>query len=471
MTAGLCARTAWLSGRGVPSRRATSRYPRISGSAMDAWPTSGIRGMVPPPLPLSRECPLSGASPPAGRRGRSPAQSGGPRRAAPWRRATTASAGAPGRGRRAASDIARPPRGSAGRGSACTARPRRPGAPRGGATGPRCSRRRSCRHRTATGMRSAGGGAASAPRGSLWASPGRIRPAFASPWDPADARQDRSSPDEHRRKISPMSTRYAGARIPRNEDPALLRGQGLFVDDLQLPGMAHATVLRSPHANAHIERIDVRRARAAPGVLDVLTHADLGGLGAPLPKLIPHPSLTHHKTQQALASSAVRYVGEPVALVVAESRYAAEDAADLIEVVYTSRPAAVSLEAAAAPGAPRVHEDMTSNVCAHYTQRVGDVERAFAQAAHRFRERLVLDRGAAAPMETRGVVASWQPRTAHLEVWDSTQAPIPIRNGLAAMFHLPQGNVRVVAPDVGGGFGPKVMMFYPEEILVPLASH
>ena len=267
-----------------------------------------------------------------------------------------------------------------------------------------------------------------------------------------------------------MSTRYAGARIPRNEDPALLRGQGLFVDDLQLPGMAHATVLRSPHANAHIERIDVRRARAAPGVLDVLTHADLGGLGAPLPKLIPHPSLTHHKTQQALASSAVRYVGEPVALVVAESRYAAEDAADLIEVVYTSRPAAVSLEAAAAPGAPRVHEDMTSNVCAHYTQRVGDVERAFAQAAHRFRERLVLDRGAAAPMETRGVVASWQPRTAHLEVWDSTQAPIPIRNGLAAMFHLPQGNVRVVAPDVGGGFGPKVMMFYPEEILVPLAS-
>src|SRR5207253_948497 len=166
---------------------------------------------------LSRDCPPSGASTPAGRRGRSPAQSGGPRRAAPWRRATTASAGAPGRGRRAASDIARPPRGSAGRGSACTARPRRAGAPRG------------------------------------------------------------------------------GARIPRNEEPALLRGQGVFVDDLQLPGMAHATMLRSPHANARIERINVRRARAAPGVLDVLTHADLGALGAPLPKLIPHPSLTHHK--------------------------------------------------------------------------------------------------------------------------------------------------------------------------------
>jgi len=267
-----------------------------------------------------------------------------------------------------------------------------------------------------------------------------------------------------------MSTRYVGARIPRNEDPALLRGHGLFVDDLRLPGMVHAAVLRSPHAHARIERIDVRRARAAPGVLDVLTHADLGALGAPLPKLIPHPALTHHKTQQALASSVVRHVGEPVAFVVAESRYAAEDAAEVIDVTYAPLPAAVALEAAAAPGAPLVHEDMASNICARYTQRVGDVARALAQAPHRFRERLVLDRGTAASMETRGVVASWNPRTAHLEIWDSTQAPIPIRNGLAAMFHLPQGNVRVVAPDVGGGFGPKVMMFYPEEILVPLAS-
>jgi aerobic carbon-monoxide dehydrogenase large subunit len=267
-----------------------------------------------------------------------------------------------------------------------------------------------------------------------------------------------------------MSTRYAGARIPRNEDPSLLRGRGSFVDDLQLPGMAHAAVLRSPHAHARIERVDVRRARALPGIFDVITHADLGALGAPLPKLIPHASLRHHKTQRALAASVVRHVGEPVAFVVADSRYAAEDALDLIEVSYAPMPAAVDLEAAAAPGAPRVHDDMDSNICAHYTQRVGDVESAFAQARHRFRERLVMDRGAAAPMETRGVVASWDPRTEHLEIWDSTQAPIPIRNGLAAMFHLPQQHVRVTAPDVGGGFGPKVMMFYPEEILVPFAA-
>ncbi|HEX4834708.1 MAG TPA: xanthine dehydrogenase family protein molybdopterin-binding subunit [bacterium] len=267
-----------------------------------------------------------------------------------------------------------------------------------------------------------------------------------------------------------MSTRYMGARIPRNEDPRLLQGRGLFVDDVRLPGMLHAALLRSPHAHARIRRIDVSRARAAPGVAAVYTHADLGPLGGPLPKLIPHPALVHHKTQYALAPDTVRYAGEPVAFVVAESRYAAEDVLDLITVDYDPLPVAATLEEATAAGAPLVHDDIGTNVAAHYTQRVGNVEQAFGAAPHRFRERLVIDRGASCPMETRGVVASWDPRTDRLEVWDSTQAPIPIRNGLAAMFGLLQQNVRVVAPDVGGGFGPKIMMFYPEEILVPLAA-
>jgi aerobic carbon-monoxide dehydrogenase large subunit len=267
-----------------------------------------------------------------------------------------------------------------------------------------------------------------------------------------------------------MGPLHVGARITRNEDPALLRGGGLFVDDVRLPGMACAAVLRSPHAHARINRIDARRARAAPGVLAVFTHADLGDLGGALPKLIPHPSLIYHKTQEPLASVVARYVGEPVAFVVAEDRYVAEDALDLIAVDYTRLPVAESLEGAAALDAPLVHGDMPNNVCAHYTQRVGNVERSFAGAAHRFRERLVIDRGAASPLETRGIVASWQPQTRQLDIWDSTQAPIPIRNGLAAMFRLPQTSVRVVAPDVGGGFGCKVMMFYPEEILVPLAA-
>ncbi len=267
-----------------------------------------------------------------------------------------------------------------------------------------------------------------------------------------------------------MSTRYVGARITRNEDPLLLLGRGLFVDDVRLPGMVHAAVLRSPHAHARIRRIDTRRAQSAPGVLTVFTHEDLGPHGGPLPKLIPHPALIHHKTPRALARQKVRYVGEPVAFVVAESRYLAEDALDLIDVDYDPLPAVATLEDAIAPGAPLLFEEIGTNVCAHYAQRVGDVEGAFGAAPHRFRERLVMDRGASCPMETRGVVASWDPRAGRLEVWDSTQAPIPIRNGLAAMFGLPQQNVRVVAPDVGGGFGPKIMMFYPEEILVPLAA-
>ncbi len=267
-----------------------------------------------------------------------------------------------------------------------------------------------------------------------------------------------------------MSTRYLGARVPRNEDPALLRGRGMFVDDVRLPGMVHGAVLRSPHARARITHLDPLRARSAPGVLGVFLHGDLGALGGPLPKLIPHPSLLHHKTQCALAPEQVRYVGEPVAFVVAESRYQAEDVLDLIDVAYEPLPAVATLEQAVASNAPLVHEEIGTNVAAHYTQRVGTVEDAFARAPHRFRERFVIDRGAACPMETRGVVASWDSRTGRLDVWDSTQAPIPIRNGLAAMLGLHQQHVRVVAPDVGGGFGPKVMMFYPEEILVPFAA-
>ncbi len=268
-----------------------------------------------------------------------------------------------------------------------------------------------------------------------------------------------------------MTTRYFGERIKRNEDPRLLTGQGTFVDDVKLPGLLYAAVLRSPHAHARLRRIDVSPARARPDVVAVYTHADLPAvLQEPLPKLIPHAALIHHKTQYALATGTVRHVGEPVALVIAASRYAAEDALDLIDVEYDPLPAAVDLERAAQPGAPLVHEDIGTNVCATYTQRVGNVDEAFARAEHVFTERFVIDRGTAAPMECRGVVAQWDPRLRQLVVWDSTQAPIPIRNGLARLLDLPQANVRVIAPDVGGGFGPKIMMFYPEEVLVPHAA-
>ncbi|MDR5683482.1 MAG: xanthine dehydrogenase family protein molybdopterin-binding subunit [Armatimonadota bacterium] len=268
-----------------------------------------------------------------------------------------------------------------------------------------------------------------------------------------------------------MTTRLFGERVRRNEDPRLLTGQGTYVDDVRLAGVAHAAVLRSPHAHARIRRIDTRRARELPGVLAVLTHADLPpGLGDPLPKLIPHPTLVHHKTQYALAPGVVRHVGEPVAFVVAENRYVAEDAAELIEVDYEELPAVVDLEEAAADRPALVHPDAGTNTAAHYTQRVGDYEAARAQADVVVAQRFVMDRGMAAPMESRGVVAHWDARTRQLTVWDSTQAPIRIRNYLAELFDLGQKDVRVIAPDVGGGFGPKIMMCYPEEILVPLAA-
>jgi carbon-monoxide dehydrogenase large subunit len=268
-----------------------------------------------------------------------------------------------------------------------------------------------------------------------------------------------------------MGTRWFGQPVKRREDPRLLTGTGTYVDDIQPPNLLYGAFVRSPHARARITRLDVRRARAMPGVVLVLTHSDLPKtLAEPLPKLIPHPTLIHHKTQYALAPGQVRHVGEPVAFVVAASRYLAEDAVDAIEVEYDPQPAVVDLEAAVAPDSPLVHADAGTNVCAEYTQRVGDPDAAFARAAHVFRERLRLDRGTAAPIETRGVVAMWDAKTRHLVVYDGTQAPIPIRNRLAALFDLPQNNVRVIAPDLGGGFGPKIMMCYPEEVVVPHAA-
>ena len=267
-----------------------------------------------------------------------------------------------------------------------------------------------------------------------------------------------------------MTTRRIGARIPRNEDPRLLRGLGCFVDDLHPPGILHAASLRSPHAHARIVRIDATGARRAPGVHLVLTAADLGELNRPSPLLIPHPTLSHPRTQRPLAVDEVRYVGEVVAFVVADSRYVAEDAIALIEVEYEPLAVVTDLATALAPGAPRVHADVPDNRATRFRQTVGDADGVLARAHRVLRERLTIERSCGSPIEGRGVVAEWDARRRVLKVWDSTQAPLPIRNGLAGLFGLPEFSVEVVAPDVGGGFGTKIMLFYPEEILVPHAA-
>ncbi|HKP53787.1 MAG TPA: xanthine dehydrogenase family protein molybdopterin-binding subunit [Chloroflexia bacterium] len=271
-----------------------------------------------------------------------------------------------------------------------------------------------------------------------------------------------------------MTTRAFGARIKRNEDPRLLTGQAQFVDDIHLHGMLHAAFKRSDYAHARLLSVDVEAARAMPGVLAVYTADDLGDFWQPSPLLVPPPPAQHvvfnQRTAGQLARDKVRYVGEPIAMVVAESRYLAEDAVDMIEVEYESLPAVVDIETGLSVGAPLVHEDLGSNIAAHVIQEKGDYKVARTEADVLISRRFVYDRGTAAPIEARGVVAHWEPLAHHLTVWDSTQAPIPIRNGLAAMFRLSERQVRVVAPFVGGGFGPKIMMFYPEETLVPWAA-
>ncbi len=267
-----------------------------------------------------------------------------------------------------------------------------------------------------------------------------------------------------------MATRWFGASIPRNEDPRLLRGKGSYVDDIDLPEQLHAAVLRSTHARAQILKIDVSAARDLQGVHLVLTASDLGELLEPSPLLVPHDALTQPRTQLPLALNEVRYVGEAVAFVVANDRYIAEDALDLIDVEYEPLTVIHSMEVAVTENAPLVHEDVPANVAAHLTQTVGDPDAIFAAAPHVISETLLMDRGAAMPMECRGVLARWDAHEGMLTCWISTQGPIPIRNGLAAIFHLPEHKVRVIAPDVGGGFGTKIMMFYPEEVLTPFAA-
>jgi carbon-monoxide dehydrogenase large subunit len=265
-----------------------------------------------------------------------------------------------------------------------------------------------------------------------------------------------------------VTTRWFGERVQRVEDDRLLRGHGRFTDDIGENAL-ESVLVRSPYAHARITSIDVSAARAMPGVAAVYTAADLPFGQTDLPILIPHPNLTHGRTQRCLASEVVRYAGEAIAFVVAEDRYLAEDAAELVQVEYEPLPVVITPEAAAA-AQHLVHDDVPGNVAADMLQEVGDVDAALRAAPHRKRLRFRYERGAASPMEGRAVWARWSEPERKLTVYDSTQSPTSIRGGLAVLFGLPESHVEVIAPDVGGGFGPKIMLFYPDELLVPFAA-
>ncbi len=265
-----------------------------------------------------------------------------------------------------------------------------------------------------------------------------------------------------------MTTRWFGARVQRMEDDRLLRGRGRFTDDID-EGALESYIVRSPYAHARIHSIDVSAARALPGVVAVYTAADLPFGDHDLPILIPHPNLTHGRTQRCLASERVRYAGEAVVFIVAETRAIAEDAAELVQVEYEPLPVVITPEVAAL-AEHLVHDDVPGNVAAEMLQEVGDVDGALAAAAYRRKLRFRYERAAASPMEGRAVWARWSEADKKLTVYDSTQSPTSIRGGLAVLFGMSESSVDVIAPDVGGGFGPKIMLFYPDELLVPHAA-
>jgi carbon-monoxide dehydrogenase large subunit len=266
-----------------------------------------------------------------------------------------------------------------------------------------------------------------------------------------------------------------GASIKRKEDSRLLRGAGRYVDDLHLPGTLHAAFVRSPHAHARIRAVDLAPALALSGVVAAVAgRAVAERLGA-LPTegwKLPGPALraavaplyVATETQPLLAVERVRYVGEPVAIVVAENRYLAEDAAERVVVDYEPLPVVPDVATARAPDAPRLHPELPDNCATHIRIGTGDVDAAFAQADHVVRLRLRMQRLTGIPIEPRGALAHREP-DGRLTVWSTTQTPHALRTMLAHLLQLDPARIRVVAPDVGGGFGIKGLI-YPEELLV-----
>ncbi|HJT89628.1 MAG TPA: xanthine dehydrogenase family protein molybdopterin-binding subunit [Bryobacteraceae bacterium] len=258
-----------------------------------------------------------------------------------------------------------------------------------------------------------------------------------------------------------------GKKIRRREDPRLITGTATYVDDVKMPGMHHACIVRSPHAAARIKRLNVQPALDRPGVVAVFTGADVKELPS-VPCVAQLPGLRrpyHH----ILAQDRVYFVGHPVAVVVATDRYIAADAVDAIEVEYDVLPAVADPEKALAPGAPPVHPEWPDNIAFTYHQEGGDTEKAFREAEVIVKERIINQRLIPTAMETRGVVADWRAADKSLTLYSSSQAPHLLRSLLASLFGISENRLRVIAPEVGGGFGSKIDV-YAEDMLMTFVS-
>ena len=268
---------------------------------------------------------------------------------------------------------------------------------------------------------------------------------------------------------------WVGRSVPRREDDQLLRGAGTFVADMVLPNMVHAAFVRSPLPHARIEGIDLAAARDAPGVRLALSGAELGDALAPIgggqvvtPK--GWQDRVEHRVrippQPILPGEKARYVGEPIAVVVADDRYLAEDAARLVAPALDPLPVVAHCEAGLAPGAAVLHDDLGTNLVGELRVEKGRTAEALENAPRRIRRRFVHHRYAAMPMECRGVVAEYDRRTGSITVWSSTQVVHWVRRELGQRLGLAEDRIRVIAPDVGGGFGGKGHV-YPEDLLIP----
>jgi carbon-monoxide dehydrogenase large subunit len=259
--------------------------------------------------------------------------------------------------------------------------------------------------------------------------------------------------------------RLIGSSVRRVEDPRLITGAGTYIGDLGQTGVLHARFVRSPYAHARISGIDTSAALALPGVVAVYTGADVNSRLNALPGASGIEG-AHNPSRSVLADGSVRFVGEAVAVVVAESEEVARDAADHVLIDYEPLPPVIDLEAAAEAGAPRVHDSLGTNVCFHQHIAHGDVDAAFARADRIVERRIVNQRVAPLPMECRASLAEYRRGEGSLVVYAGTQFPHVMRTQIAAVLGLRENQVRVIAPEVGGGFGAKANV-YPDEMLVP----
>ena len=269
-------------------------------------------------------------------------------------------------------------------------------------------------------------------------------------------------------KRNAAKTSYMGRALKRVEDPRLIKGIATYVDDLRMPGMLHASVLRSPYAHARLNSIHTEAARALPGVIGVFTGADVNAHCGTVPCASPMPDQKAPK-HTVLAGERVYFVGHPIAVVVAADRYVARDAVDLIEVDYDPLPVVADTEKALESGSPLTHPELGTNVAFTWTLTTGDVAAVFKKADRVIKQRMAHQRLTPMAIEPRGCVASWHPGEGTITLWTSTQIPHLIRTLLPGMIGVPENKLRIVAPEVGGGFGSKLNLYAEEALICHLA--